>query len=287
MRNFILSFTIVAMAMALLFTACQKNVEQETVTNGDLSALWASKISPEEWSPILLPQDFDLSDENLYQFIAGLSEEDLRTRMETYRIYNLIKQADKLPQLHEEQPNFEVLTEADLQKYAPEVLKNPTLFENKSSDFSLSGVNSLDAFTGITNGGGFNGGGCNNCNCTVLSVSCQGSTLFVAHQCCNPICVIEFIPFPNHELCTGGVEPCNCDPDEECVNNECVPVDPCAGVVCPPGYRCVDGDCILNGPCYGVVCPLGQICVNGTCEHRCDPPCPKNQHCIHGECIEL
>jgi len=119
------------------------------------------------------------------------------------------------------------------------------------------------------------------------------------------------------ERCDGLDNDCNgvvddgaqCDnPEEVCVNGECVPrctlgqefgctddtqCDPdagvcidvaCKGVTCPPDQTCHGGAC--GDACSGIVCPHGISCQNGACVDPCaGKTCAAGQVCAGGLCL--
>lgn len=110
--------------------------------------------------------------------------------------------------------------------------------------------------------------------------------------------------------CDGTVDNgATCDnPEEVCVNGECVPrctlgqefgctddtqcdaaagvcIDPkCVGVTCPADQVCKGGNCVTA--CDGIVCPHGIACRDGACVDPCNGVmCPAGQVCAGGLCL--
>jgi uncharacterized membrane protein YgcG len=97
---------------------------------------------------------------------------------------------------------------------------------------------------------------------------------------------------PN-EICVNGecVPPCyageefGCTDDTQCDQKRGICIDPkCVGVTCPPDQTCRGGVC--GDACSGVVCPHGIACVNGACVDPCvGKSCDAGKVCVGGLCL--
>ncbi len=91
-------------------------------------------------------------------------------------------------------------------------------------------------------------------------------------------------------------DPCaKCTDKQECVNFECVDIDPCANKTCPDNTRCdreQDGQCVDIDPCETVVCLADQTCIQAQCidnaciENGVEKDCGEGQTCSKGECVD-
>ncbi|MGZ3441067.1 MAG: DUF4114 domain-containing protein [Polyangia bacterium] len=117
--------------------------------------------------------------------------------------------------------------------------------------------------------------------CDGLDNDCNG-VVDDGAQCDNPqeVCVNgECVP-----RCTLGQE-FGCSDDTQCdpVAGVCIDVA-CKGVTCPPDQTCHAGHCGVA--CDGIVCPHGITCLNGACVDPCaGKSCSGGQVCVGGLCL--
>ena len=100
----------------------------------------------------------------------------------------------------------------------------------------------------------------------------------------------------NNDKCEVPENPCDaCTDKQECINLECVDIDPCANKTCPDNQRCdreKDGECVDIDPCEGISCSAGQTCLKAHCiDDAClvdgaEKDCGEGQVCSKGECVQ-
>jgi hypothetical protein len=117
--------------------------------------------------------------------------------------------------------------------------------------------------------------------CDGLDNDCNGAVDDGA-QCDNPqeVCVNgECVP-----RCTLGQE-FGCSDDTQCDAEAGVCIDvACKGVTCPVDQICRHGTC--GDACYGIVCPHGIRCRDGACVDPCaGTSCGGGQVCVGGLCL--
>jgi hypothetical protein len=176
-------------------------------------------------------------------------------------------------------------------------------FQTASADFtnpvmSVSGVECGGAGKPCDTGGhGICAGGVTTCDngmlgCTPLGAGaperCDGldndcnGTVDDGAVCDNPneVCVNgECVP-----RCTLGQE-FGCTDDTQCDQAAGICIDPkCAGITCPPDETCRAGVC--GHACDGIVCPHGIDCRDGACVDPCaTKSCSAGQVCVGGLCL--
>jgi len=89
-----------------------------------------------------------------------------------------------------------------------------------------------------------------------------------------------------------STDPCAglCEPDEVCVNGDCVLVVECnSNDDCDAGEVCTGGNCVFGDGCDGDAdCAAAQECSDGLCVPDCDDPnaCNDNDPCTMDFCID-
>jgi hypothetical protein len=176
-------------------------------------------------------------------------------------------------------------------------------FQTASADFtnpvmSVSGVECAGAGKPCATGGqGICGAGVTTCasgtlsctplaggepeRCDGLDNDCNG-TVDDGAQCDNPqeVCVNgECVP-----RCTLGQE-FGCTDDTQCDTTRGVCIDvKCQNVTCPADQTCHGGVC--GDACTGITCPHGITCTNGACVDPCmGKSCSAGQVCVGGLCL--
>ena len=112
-----------------------------------------------------------------------------------------------------------------------------------------------------------------------------------------PVCTDGKVCDPATKTCIDPPEdPCSlCTDKQECINFECVDIDPCANKTCPDNTRCdreKDGACVDIDPCEGITCGEAQTCIKAHCiddaciEDGAEKDCGEGKTCSKGTCVD-
>jgi len=255
LKSFLSFFAVIAV-LAVTFTACNKEIADNT--DQLISPIQAKSVQQGQVS-LLIPEHIAENAEKIPEFVNALSEEELNLRLESYKIFSFLKATNNLEKLYQDNPNFDILTKEDFQKYAPQA------FAKHGDDFSAIAPPSIEPVEPdvIPTPD----------ECLIINMSCSGNTMVTTTRCCSILgnCSYFTVYDYNHPDCV---------------------VSPCSGVLCAPNEYCVGGICYINpdDPCNGVLCGLNQYCKNGQCHDyiftpKCFPPCNIGEQCVNNNCI--
>ncbi|MFA5050134.1 MAG: hypothetical protein WC501_03945 [Candidatus Micrarchaeia archaeon] len=85
---------------------------------------------------------------------------------------------------------------------------------------------------------------------------------------------------------------CNCNEDEDCINNICVLKKGCNfnNPPCTENEKCTNNSCVLKEECnFNADCPANYICKDNSCIKYCtkDSNCLSDEICKNGECLKV
>lgn len=223
MKKVFFAFLGLTISLSLFFTACQKTTDNVALTNNIELKPYQRLANEMDGITFLIPDHIEKTEESIAKFEESLTLEEVKEKIETYKVFMFLEATNNLEKLRDENPNFDQLTIEDVKRYAPKQVNDYPLFKMEPTT--------------------------NKRGCKVVSSYCSGTSLCVTKKCCKWVFWCHYVHevIPNHPSCLPAVNPCQgvvCPTGYSCANGNCIkkfcsPKCPIGTVCNPANNECI------------------------------------------------